>query len=119
LQHSRCLPDVVGGLAAVAGNDYATLKPHLAYRPDFDLTCADPEKDDGPQIFSTSAAVVVFYCNHCSSSSPSHAADDLAWLRRVRPESRQEVKVLRSGMAGLLRRARELGRANEFFTSFR
>ncbi len=103
------------GPAAVAGNKYAALRPHLDYRTDWDLRLAHPDKDYNTQISDTGAAVVVFYCNHGSSSSPAAAVRHLAWLRRARPGRRQEVKVLCGGMGGLSHRARQLGRADEFF----
>jgi hypothetical protein len=103
------------GCAAAAGNKYARLKPHLDYSTDWDLGRADPDKDYHTQIFDTGAAIVVFYCNHCSSSSPAAAERHLAWLRGRRPDSRQQVKVLHRGMGGLVHRARELGRADGLF----
>ncbi len=103
------------GCAAAAGNKYARLKPHLDYSTDWDLRRADPEKDYHTQIFDTGAAIVVFYCNRCSSSSPAVAEQHLAWLRSRRPHSRQQVKVLHRGMGGLVHRAKELGRADDFF----
>ena len=100
-----------------AGNKYAELKPHLDYNIDWDLRCADPEKDFHTQILDTGAAAVVFYCNHCSSSSPAVAEGHLAWLRDRRPDSRQQVKVLHSGMGGLVHRASKLGRADDLFAT--
>jgi hypothetical protein len=117
-----------------AGNKYAALKPHLrfhfkwdlfhlfqsiAYQMGWDLFQADPTKDYHTQLIDTGADVVVFYCNHCSSSSPAAAERHLAWLRSRRPESRQQVKVLHHGMGGLVWRARELGRADDLFAKYR
>ena len=101
--------------AAAAGNKYARLKPHLDYSTDWDLRLANPEKDYNTQIFDTGASIVVFYCNHCSSSSPAVSERHLAWLRSRQPDSRQEVKVLHRGMGGLLHRAKELGRTDDIF----
>ncbi len=102
-------------IVTVAGNEYAELKPLLKYSTDRDLEYADPDKDYHTQIFDTGAAIVVFYCNHCSSSSPAVAKRHLAWLRGKRPDSRQEVKVLHRGMGGLVHRARKLDRTDDFF----
>jgi hypothetical protein len=67
------------------------------------------------QIFNTGAAVVVFYCNHCSSSSPAVAEQHLAWLSATRSDSSQQVTVLHQGIGGLLHLALELGRLDDLF----
>ncbi len=103
----------------VTGNKYAELKPHLHYSEstDWNLRRADPEKVYHTQILDTGAAVVIIYCNCCSSSSPNVAERHLAWLRGRRPDSSQQATVLHRGMGGPMHRAEELGRADEFFAS--
>jgi hypothetical protein len=92
-------------------------KQHLGFRIDSHLCCADPEKDSHAQVLDNGAAIV-FYCDHCHSSSPSVAEQHIAWFRSRRPDSRQQVKLLHRCMAGLLRRANDLGRVVEFFAIF-
>ena len=64
-------------------------------------------------LFDKGAEVVVCFCNHCNSSSPTYATDYLRWRKKHHPQSRQQVVVLHQGMRGLQCRLAELGREKE------
>jgi hypothetical protein len=59
------------------------------------------------ELADSGAECVVWYCNNSSSHSPFDTKYYLDWLRQNRPESTQRVLMLRNGISGLARHARE------------
>ena len=55
------------------------------------------------------AEIVVFYCNHASSHSPSRAHGYLGWLKQSAGQhsQQQRVMMLEGGMSSLARHARK------------
>ena len=102
--------DVTGGRVALVDariNDVARLRLEDCHRH----LCTSNDTDSFKELhLSTQGAeMMVFYCNHANSNSPSRAHGYLSWLKSqplpAGQSQHQRVMVLEGGMGALVRHA--------------
>jgi len=98
------------------GSKYGTLHVEISNRW-YDEN-SDYNKDGlstNERIYRHGSKIVVFYCNHSSSSSPAAAMDYHKWVRQEHPDSRQQVYMLCGGLLSFLNWAEETKQVDKYF----
>ena len=89
-------------------NKYGRFKKHIPYS--YMLSNHPLEY---MEVYKKDPKLVVFYCDHANSASPTRAVGYHEWLRREHPESRQQVQILRNGFGGWVQWLRDHGDVKE------